>query len=135
MNVKKERVVKVNTTIKLAEPSRKAVKVRCLRLSLLSGTGMLFRPITFVPSDIASFGTEPSSSELWFTGIRYPTSNADINLIKSNACDVTHSRSFTALKRFLLPASQTPNTQTQRNNVCWTLLLKPKTFLQKPKSF
>ena len=61
------------TTTKLAEPSGEAVKVRCLRLSLLSETGTLLRPMKFVPCETGNLGAEGSSSKFWFSGTKYPT--------------------------------------------------------------
>lgn len=66
-------VVLLVTTNKLAEErSAEAVRVRCLRLSRLSGKGMLSRLITFWPSERVIFGMEVSSSRFLLSGTKYP---------------------------------------------------------------
>jgi hypothetical protein len=49
-----------------------AVRVRCLRLSLLSGTGMLLRPMTFGPLERVSLGSEVSCSRFSLSGTKCP---------------------------------------------------------------
>jgi len=57
----------------LAEAVVETVTVRCLRLSLLSEMGTLWRPMTFGPLERESFGIEVSSwSRFWVSGTKYP---------------------------------------------------------------
>ena len=55
-----------NTTRASAEPFLEAIKVRCLRLSLLSEMERLLRPMTLAPVEMGNFGVEVSSSSSRF---------------------------------------------------------------------
>lgn len=69
---KPEKREESNTTTALAEPFPEVINVRCLRLSLLSETEMLFRPMTLAPVEMGNFGVEVSSSRLRLSGTKNP---------------------------------------------------------------
>lgn len=55
-----------------AEESEEAMRLRCLRLSRLSESGMELRPTKLEPWEIDNLGIEVSSSKLLFRGTKNP---------------------------------------------------------------